>query len=81
MTAGVLSSVVPYALDLAALGIVPARFFGVFMSVHPALAALAGLVILHQVPALHEAVGIGIVVGTNIVAVTTLQSARTRSTP
>jgi inner membrane transporter RhtA len=81
MTAGVLSSVVPYALDLAALRTVPARFFGVFMSVHPALAALAGLVILHQVPALHEAVGIGIVVGTNIVAVSTLQPARTRSAP
>jgi len=81
VTAGVLSSVVPYALDLAALRTVPARFFGVFMSVHPALAALAGLVILHQVPALHEAVGIGIVVGTNIVAVSTLRPARTRSTP
>jgi len=51
------------------------------MSVHPALAALAGLVILHQVPTLHEALGIGIVVGTNIVAVSTLQSARTRRTP
>jgi inner membrane transporter RhtA len=81
VTAGVLSSVVPYALDLAALRTVPARFFGVFMSVHPALAALAGLVILHQVPTLHEALGIGIVVGTNIVAVSTLQSARTRRTP
>lgn len=73
MTAGVLSSVVPFALDLTALRTVPARFFGVFMSVHPVLAAFAGLVILHQVPALHEGVGIGIVVGANIVAVSTLR--------
>lgn len=79
--AGILSSVVPYALDLAALRAVPARFFGVFMSLHPALAVLAGLAILHQVPTLHELVGIGIVVGTNIVAVSTLQPQRARSTP
>ncbi len=74
MTAGVLSSVVPFTLDLTALRTVPARFFGIFMSVHPVLAALAGLVILHQVPAMHEVVGIGIVVGTNIVAVSTLHA-------
>ncbi len=83
MAAGVLSSVVPYALDLTALRTVPPRFFGVFMSVHPALATLAGLVILHQQPALHEAVGIGIVVCTNIIAVSTLKPTRTsaRSRP
>lgn len=81
MMAGVLSSVVPYALDLAALRTVPARFFGVFMSVHPALAVLAGLVILHQVPGVHEVAGIGIVVATNIVAFSTLQAPHTRSTP
>ncbi len=71
MTAGVLSSVVPYALDLTALRTVPASLFGVFMSVHPVLATLAGVVILQQVPALHEAVGIGIVVGANVLAVST----------
>lgn len=76
VTAGMLSSVVPYALDLTALRTVPARFFGLFMSVHPALAALAGLVILHQVPAVHEVLGIAMVVGVNILAVSTLQPAR-----
>jgi inner membrane transporter RhtA len=70
--AGVLSSVVPYALDLTALRTVPARFFGVFMSVHPVLAAIAGLVILGQGLSAHELVGIGIVVGANIVALGTL---------
>jgi inner membrane transporter RhtA len=74
MTAGVLSSVLPYALDLAALRTVPARFFGVFMSIHPVVAALAGLVILQQVLAPHEVVGIAIVVAANVVAVGTLHS-------
>jgi inner membrane transporter RhtA len=80
VTAGVLSSVVPYALDLVALRTVPARFFGVFMSVHPVVAALAGLLILQQVLALHEVVGIVTVVAANVVAVGTLQPRRRRAT-
>jgi len=67
--AGVLSSVVPYAADLIALRRVPARFFGVVMSVHPVLAALAGLVLLNQFLSVHEWVGIAIVVTANALAV------------
>jgi inner membrane transporter RhtA len=67
--AGVLSSVVPYAADLIVLRHVPQRFFGVFMSVHPVLAALAGLVILGLVLSAHEWIGIVLVVSTNAVAV------------
>jgi inner membrane transporter RhtA len=69
---GVLASVVPYAADLVALRRVPARFFGVVQSVHPVLAALAGLVLLHQVPGPHEWAGIAIVVGANALAVCAL---------
>jgi inner membrane transporter RhtA len=47
-TAGVLSSAVPFLADLLTLRRVPARFFGVFMSVNPVLAALIGLVVLGQ---------------------------------
>jgi inner membrane transporter RhtA len=46
-----LSSVIPYSLELHALRRIPPRVFGVLMSLEPAVAALAGLVILHQ--ALH----------------------------
>jgi inner membrane transporter RhtA len=60
--AGVLSSL-PYALDLIALRRVPARFFGMFMSVHPVLAALAGLALLGQALNPHEWAGITIVIG------------------
>ncbi|MGW4466664.1 EamA family transporter [Micromonospora sp. NPDC004704] len=76
VVAGVLSSVVPYAADLIALRRVPARFFGVVMTVHPVLAALAGLLILRQALDLHEWAGILLVVTANVLAVAT---ARTRS--
>ena len=72
--AGVLSSVVPYAADLIALRRVPARFFGVFMSIHPVLAALAGLLLLGQAMKLHEWAGIAVVVAANTVAVGAVSS-------
>src|SRR5687768_14718112 len=73
VTAGVLSSVVPYAADLTALRDVPQRLFGVFMSVHPVLAGLAGLVLLGQVLDLHEWAGMAMVVAANAVAVAAAQ--------
>jgi inner membrane transporter RhtA len=66
--AGVLSSVVPYAADLIALRSVPPRFFGLFMSVHPVLAALAGLALLGERPHPHEWAGIGVVIAVNAIA-------------
>lgn len=69
VTAGVLSSAVPYALDLITLRRVSARFFGVFMSAHPVMAALAGLVILNQALAPHEVIGMAVVVCANAYAV------------
>ena len=69
--AGVLSSVVPYAADLTALRYVPPRAFAVFMSVHPVLAALVGLVLLDQSLVAHEWTGIAVVVAANVVAVAT----------
>jgi inner membrane transporter RhtA len=47
-TAGVLCSAIPMTADLLALRRVPARFFGVFMSVNPVFAALTGLIVLGQ---------------------------------
>jgi inner membrane transporter RhtA len=43
-----LSSAIPYSLDLEALRKLPARIFGVLMSLEPAVAALAGLVVLGE---------------------------------
>jgi inner membrane transporter RhtA len=46
--AGVLSSAVPFAVDLKALRKVPAHRFGTFMSVNPVFAALIGSLALGQ---------------------------------
>jgi inner membrane transporter RhtA len=81
VAAGVLSSVVPYAADLTALRLVPQRLFGVFMSVHPVLAGLAGLVLLGQVLDLHEWAGIALVVAANAAAVAAARAPRTEPTP
>ncbi|WP_285502546.1 EamA family transporter [Actinokineospora sp. NBRC 105648] len=43
-----MSSVIPYSLELEALRKIPPRVFGVLMSMEPAVAALAGLVVLHE---------------------------------
>jgi inner membrane transporter RhtA len=43
-----LSSVVPYSLELEALRKMPPRVFGILMSLEPAVAALIGLVVLHE---------------------------------
>lgn len=59
---GILSSVLPYTLELEALRRLPARIFGVLMSMEPAVAALAGLVILGQQLSGRQWAGIGCVI-------------------
>ena len=43
-----LSSVIPYSLELEALRKMPPRVFGILMSLEPAMAALAGLIVLGE---------------------------------
>lgn len=43
-----LSSVIPYSLELEALRKMPPRVFGILMSLEPAMAALVGLVVLRE---------------------------------
>lgn len=43
-----LSSVIPYTLDLEALRRIPPRVFGILMSLEPAMAALIGFVVLQE---------------------------------
>ncbi|MFY9928047.1 MAG: EamA family transporter [Streptosporangiaceae bacterium] len=45
---GILSSVIPYRLELESLRRMPMRLFGVWMSAEPAVAALIGLAMLGQ---------------------------------
>jgi len=48
LAVGLLSSVVPYRLELEALRRVPAAVFGIWMSLEPAVAALVGLALLGE---------------------------------
>jgi inner membrane transporter RhtA len=59
---GLLSSVIPYSLELEALRRVPARVFGILMSLEPAVAALIGLIILGEVLDVREWAAIGCVI-------------------
>jgi inner membrane transporter RhtA len=56
------SSVIPYSFELEALRRLPARVFGILMSLEPAVAALAGLVVLGQALSLRDWLAIGLVV-------------------
>jgi inner membrane transporter RhtA len=59
---GLLSSVIPYRLELEALRRIPARIFGIWMSLEPAVAALVGLVLLGEALAPREWTAIGCVI-------------------
>ena len=48
MTVALLSSALPYYLDMIVLKAMPAKTFGVLMSMEPAMASLSGVVILHE---------------------------------
>jgi inner membrane transporter RhtA len=62
LAVAVLSSVIPYSLELEALRRMPAGVFGVLMSLEPAAAALAGFIVLDEGLATREVVAIALVV-------------------
>lgn len=57
-----LSSAIPYSLELEALRKLPNAVFGVLMSLEPAVAALAGYVVLGEILGARELAAIGLVV-------------------
>jgi inner membrane transporter RhtA len=58
----ILSSLIPYSLELEALRRLPAHVFGVLMSLEPAVAALAGLILLGEVLRANEWAGMALVI-------------------
>jgi len=66
LSVALLSSVVPYSLELLALRGVTARAFGVMLSLDPALAAAAGFAVLGQHLTVPEWAALGLVVVANL---------------
>jgi inner membrane transporter RhtA len=62
----VLSSVLPYSLELEALRRLPSQVFGVLMSLEPGIAALVGLLLLHEQLGLRAAVAIALVIAASL---------------
>jgi inner membrane transporter RhtA len=56
------SSVLPYSLELEALRRIPEAVFGVLLSIDPAVAALAGFLVLEQDLGAHQLLAIAMVV-------------------
>jgi inner membrane transporter RhtA len=78
LAVGLMSSVVPYSLELRALRRIPPRTFGVLMSLEPAAATLAALVLLGELLTPAQWVAVGCVVAASIGAT---RSARPASEP
>jgi inner membrane transporter RhtA len=62
----VLSSVIPYSLESESLRRLPANVFGVLMSLEPAVAALAGFVVLGQGLSGRDVVAIALVIAASV---------------
>ncbi|MFF8913679.1 DMT family transporter [Streptomyces sp. NPDC015032] len=64
-----LSSVLPYTLELMALRRLPAPTFAILMSLEPAIAATAGFLVLDQALSTTDALAIALVIGASMGAV------------
>jgi inner membrane transporter RhtA len=66
LAVGLLSSVIPYSFELKALRRIPPRVFGVLMSLEPAAAAFAAMVVLAEFLSLTQWLAVGCVVAASI---------------
>jgi inner membrane transporter RhtA len=72
---GMLSSAIPYTLEMEALRRIATNVFGVLMSLEPAMAAFAGFIIIGQNLSVRELIGIALVVVASVGASTTSRRA------
>lgn len=73
-----LASVVPYTLELAALRRLPRHVFGILLSLEPAIATLAGLVLLAQVPSVFGLLAVVLVIAASAGTTVTARRAQGR---
>jgi inner membrane transporter RhtA len=67
----ILSTALPYTLEMVALTRMPARTFGTLMSMEPAIGALMGLMFLHETLSLTQWLAIGAIIAASIGATLT----------
>ncbi len=70
------SSAIPYTLEMFALARMPTRVFGTLMSAEPAVAALMGLVLLHERLTLQQGVSIGAIIAASLGVTATMRRDR-----
>jgi inner membrane transporter RhtA len=81
LTAAVMSSVIPYSCEMFSLTRLAARTFGILMSLEPAIAALAGFVVLHERLAPLQVLAIAAVILASLGAVATTPAQTVDSEP
>ena len=69
----ILSTALPYSLEMVALGKMPARTFGTLMSMEPAIGALSGLLFLHEVLSVTQWMAIGAIILASVGATSTMR--------
>jgi inner membrane transporter RhtA len=73
LAVAILSTALPYTLEMIALTRIPARTFGILMSVDPALAAFSGLVFLNERLSGMQWAAIILIIGASIGTTLTVQ--------
>jgi len=70
----ILSTALPYSLEMVALTRLPARTFGTLMSMEPAIGALSGLLFLHEVLSTTQWLAIGAIIMASVGATLTIRA-------
>ncbi|HET6346632.1 MAG TPA: DMT family transporter [Myxococcota bacterium] len=74
LAVAVLSSAIPYSLEMVALKRLPARTFGILMSLEPAVATVAGLTFLGERLSAPQSVAIALVMAASVGSATSARS-------
>ena len=76
-----LASVIPYSLELAALRRLPPRAFSILLSLEPAVACLAGFLLLAQALTWLQALAVAVVVAARVGSTLSARGKRAPGTP
>ncbi len=76
LVVAIVSSAIPYSLEMVALRGIPKRSFGVMLSLEPAAGAIAGLLILGEHLAVSQWLAIGLIIAASVGVILTDPAAR-----